>query len=506
MMSSAVSISTSAHDRVQSELQVATVPLEVPAVYLSIELVFDLLSFGLAWYATFAGRILLNKFMERQLSWDRLATLTLPLTLVMALWVLVSLWMHGVRIPKELMVQMRLMTAVRRSFETALTVTSLIIVVTFFWTALGVELSRSFVLLLVPLTMSVVLATSYLRHRTIINVLYRWPGIRRVAIVGPPMAAMSLLAKVQQAQGVHVVGIVAPEHEDADQYPELLTVLGKTQQLAEIINKAQLHRIIMANAGIPEDEVDRCGYISKRMGVTVSHIVGRASGGAEVQFSTQYGMQLINVRPVAFTRAQERIKRTCDIIGAAMALTAFAPISLVCAMLIRLTSAGPIIYRSARVGRGGRHFMFLKFRSMYTQSQQRAKVASLNEKSGHIFKIRNDPRITPVGRFMRRYSIDELPQLINVLKGDMSLLGPRPLPAEDLDADGMSRKFSEWAEQRSRVLPGITGLWQVRGRSELAFTEMMKLDIDYIRDWSLLLDLKILLQTPLVVLTGRGAY
>ena len=158
------------------------------------------------------------------------------------------------------------------------------------------------------------------------------------------------------------------------------------------------------------------------------------------------------------------------------------------------------------MGRGGRHFSFHKFRTMYYDPHGRRKVAAANEHNGHIFKIRRDPRITPVGRIMRRFSIDELPQLINVILGEMSLLGPRPLPAEDLDPDGMSRQHPTWAELRALVKPGLTGLWQVRGRSDLPFEEMIQLDLEYIQNWSLMLDLKILLATPLVVLTGRGAY
>jgi lipopolysaccharide/colanic/teichoic acid biosynthesis glycosyltransferase len=149
--------------------------------------------------------------------------------------------------------------------------------------------------------------------------------------------------------------------------------------------------------------------------------------------------------------------------------------------------------------------MFLKFRSMRVNSA-RADVAARNEKSGHLFKIRDDPRVTPLGRFIRRYSLDELPQLINVLMGDMSLVGPRPLPIEDLGPDGMSRTFAIWSEHRASVPPGITGLWQIRGRSELPFADLVRHDLEYIHNWSLKLDIAILLQTPFQVFFGRGAY
>jgi lipopolysaccharide/colanic/teichoic acid biosynthesis glycosyltransferase len=157
------------------------------------------------------------------------------------------------------------------------------------------------------------------------------------------------------------------------------------------------------------------------------------------------------------------------------------------------------------VGKGGKYFTFLKFRSMYTD-RNRASVATLNERDGHIFKIRKDPRVTPVGRILRRLSFDELPQLFNVLRGDMSLVGPRPLPAEDLGPDGMSQRFIIWSKQRSQTPPGITGLWQIRGRSNLPFDAMLLYDQEYVRNWSLMLDLIILLKTPLFVLLGDGAY
>jgi lipopolysaccharide/colanic/teichoic acid biosynthesis glycosyltransferase len=150
--------------------------------------------------------------------------------------------------------------------------------------------------------------------------------------------------------------------------------------------------------------------------------------------------------------------------------------------------------------------MFWKFRSMYVEGPRREDLRRRNEREGHLFKMRNDPRVTPLGRIMRRFSLDELPQLFNVLTGEMSLVGPRPLPAEDMDPDGLSREHAAWAEQRVQVRPGITGIWQIRGRSDLSFEQMVEFDLDYIRSWSLGLDIRILLETPLAVFSGRGAY
>jgi lipopolysaccharide/colanic/teichoic acid biosynthesis glycosyltransferase len=208
---------------------------------------------------------------------------------------------------------------------------------------------------------------------------------------------------------------------------------------------------------------------------------------------------------VTITRKQELAKRMLDLMVGFVTLVLLAPVMLLIAMAVKLTSEGPVYFVAPRVGRGGRYFNFYKFRSMYT-GNKREEVAGGNEKAGHLFKIKYDPRITPVGRFIRRYSLDELPQLFNVIAGDMSLVGPRPLPAEDLAGDGTSADFKQWADQRARVLPGITGLWQVKGRSDLDFEDMVRLDVEYVRNWSIWLDVKILLMTPAAVLSGRGAY
>jgi exopolysaccharide biosynthesis polyprenyl glycosylphosphotransferase len=225
-----------------------------------------------------------------------------------------------------------------------------------------------------------------------------------------------------------------------------------------------------------------------------------------VRYQNEYGLHLIDLEAPPTTQWQHLLKRFIDAALSLALITMFAPLLLSIAILIRLTSEGPILYRSRRVGRGGRHFTFWKFRTMYVRGPGRRELAHANEHSGHLFKMRRDPRVTPVGRVLRRLSLDELPQLFNVLAGDMSLVGPRPLPAEDLDPDGMSREFANWARERSHVRPGITGLWQVRGRSEVPFDQMVELDLHYVRNWSLRFDLSILLRTPIAVLSGKGAY
>jgi lipopolysaccharide/colanic/teichoic acid biosynthesis glycosyltransferase len=241
------------------------------------------------------------------------------------------------------------------------------------------------------------------------------------------------------------------------------------------------------------------------MGMSMNFAFDLATGPARMNLSTFYGFPVLQIVPISVSKTQELLKRVFDLLLASIAVVITAPLMLIIAAAIKLDSEGPVFYRAPRVGKGGRHFICFKFRSMYTVSD-RVQVTTSNEKDGHIFKIKNDPRVTRVGHWLRRHSLDELPQIFNVLLNEMSIVGPRPLPAVDLDPDGMSRTFAEWAEGRACVHPGITGLWQIRGRSELPFEEMVRLDLEYTQNWSLLLDIRIILDTPAIVLRGTGAY
>ena len=195
-------------------------------------------------------------------------------------------------------------------------------------------------------------------------------------------------------------------------------------------------------------------------------------------------------------------KQMIDFAGAAALLVLLSPVLLGCALLVKITSPGPILFRQKRSGINGRPFTMYKFRSMATNAEQRKhELAAMNEMSGPVFKVANDPRITPVGGFLRRFSLDELPQLFNVLKGAMSLVGPRPLPVDE------TRRFEDLAHRRRlSVKPGLTCLWQISGRNEVnEFSDWVRLDLEYIDNWSLWLDIKILFRTIPVVFIGTGA-
>jgi lipopolysaccharide/colanic/teichoic acid biosynthesis glycosyltransferase len=207
------------------------------------------------------------------------------------------------------------------------------------------------------------------------------------------------------------------------------------------------------------------------------------------------------LRPPVFDGFDYVAKRTFDFVGAVILLLLLSPLLLVISIAVFVSSRGPVLYRSIRPGMGGEPFACFKFRTMRSDADQsQADLESLNEASGPLFKIRHDPRMTQVGRLLRRYSLDELPQLLNVLAGQMSLVGPRPLPQRDFD------QLEQWHKKRYLVLPGITGLWQVSGRSELDFDDLVRLDFLYLERWSVGLDLAILLKTVPAVLTRRGAF
>ena len=222
--------------------------------------------------------------------------------------------------------------------------------------------------------------------------------------------------------------------------------------------------------------------------------------GPRVHIRPVEGLPLLHVEEPTLSGVAWLAKNLLDRFAAAVGLLLLVPVFAIVAVAIRLSDPGPVFFRQPRVGREGKTFRVWKFRTMYVDAEERlAALVDHNESDGLLFKIRNDPRVFPVGRFLRGTSLDELPQLINVLRGEMSLVGPRPLPADDGDFLGDVRR-------RLLVRPGITGLWQVSGRSDLSWDDAVRLDLYYVDNWSLAFDLSILWRTVGVVLAGKGAY
>ena len=238
----------------------------------------------------------------------------------------------------------------------------------------------------------------------------------------------------------------------------------------------------------------------RRVGVKVVPSTVTLAGGI-YHFTEEVGLPLLEVRYPQLDNTQRALKRVLDVAISLLAVVVLSPLFLVVALAIRLDSSGPILFSQKRVGADGKVFTFYKFRSMYEGAERRQEeLESLNEAEGPVFKIKNDPRVTLVGRFLRRWSLDELPQLVNVCKGEMSLVGPRPLPVRDF------QRMEEVYKRRLGAVPGMTGYWQISGRSNLSFEEMVKLDLYYIENWSLSFDVRIISKTLRVVLSHKGAY
>ena len=281
-----------------------------------------------------------------------------------------------------------------------------------------------------------------------------------------------------------------------------LRSLGRIEDVGEVLDVYRVQEVIIADPDFPEeravDLVDKCHQrgVTVRVAPSTMEILLQR---AELVPGTS--VPLFELRPPVFDGFDYFVKRTFDVLVSLFLLVLLSPLLLLSAALVRVTSRGPIIYRSWRPGIGGEPFACLKFRTMYPDADERqSEIEALNEASGALFKIRRDPRLTPVGRLLRRYSIDELPQLINVLRGQMSLVGPRPLPERDF------ARLEDWHKKRYLVLPGMTGLWQISGRSELDFDDLVRLDFLYLERWSVGLDLAILLKTIPAVFSRRGAF
>lgn len=335
----------------------------------------------------------------------------------------------------------------------------------------------------------------------------------------PPTAANALIVGVAEDAAAmatrldrdarHVCRVAGFVRTGLEQEPAVdgARVLGDVADVGALVNRYDIHTVILATRALPREDALRLAVQADRMGLRV--LQAPYSWGVvspRMQFARVGGLDLIDLAGVRYTSVAELVKRAFDIAAVVAGGTVVLPVCFAVAAAIKLGDGGPVMYTSKRVGRGGRTFDFLKFRSMVVNADKlKDQLREQNESDGRLFKIRNDPRITPIGRFIRKYSVDELPQLLNVLRGDMNLVGPRPLPVEDLAGVERDAEMRYWFEQRHRVNPGITGLWQVSGRSDVGFAEMVRHDIRYIQDWSLWLDLQILVKTVPAVLRGRGA-
>ncbi len=363
-------------------------------------------------------------------------------------------------------------------------------------------LARGYVVVALPLATFVAIGARFVVRKHLHKQRTKGQCLRRVIVVGHELAVVGLSHQLSRElyHGLEVVGCCLPsDHDGAVGMP----IYGTFDDVADAVEAARADTVIVLSC----PELD--GHMLRRLGwrleredidlIVANSLIDVA--GARTTVRPVDGLPMLHVEHARLSGAARVVKAIFDRFCAALGLIVVSPLLLVIAVAIKRDSSGPILFRQIRVGRGGRQFVIFKFRTMHSDAEQRREsLRHLNEQDGVLFKMRDDPRVTRVGRILRRLSLDELPQLLNVLRGDMSLVGPRPpLPAEVAVYPADMRR-------RLAVRPGITGLWQVSGRSDLSWAEAIRLDLRYVENWSFSLDCVILLRTLSAVCRSSGAY
>ncbi len=340
-----------------------------------------------------------------------------------------------------------------------------------------------------------------------------WTQRSNILLVGRPRDLVEVARRIRQlpAWRVNVLGILAPSilareggleplRAEAAELPGAIPLLGTVDDLLDVLHRESVDFVALSPGREHFDEIEKTIHICETEGVEtwmVAAFFRTSIARAHVDEFLDLPMLVFSSTPALSWALM--LKRAVDFVGSLALILLFSPVMLAIAAAIRLTSPGPIFFKQQRCTLHGRTFWMHKFRTMVSEAENlRAELEAQNEMKGPVFKMRNDPRITRVGRILRRYSLDELPQLFNVLAGHMSLVGPRPpIPAE-------VAKYENWQRRRLSMRSGITCLWQVSGRNQLPFEDWMRLDLEYIDHWSIGLDFRILAQTPLAIVRGTG--
>ena len=323
----------------------------------------------------------------------------------------------------------------------------------------------------------------------------------RTLIVGTNREATHLEGVMRRtSMGYEPIGFVSTAQRDLSQNGH--SVVVSIGDLREIIRETGAECVFVAASDLEVDEMGHVAKVVRLEGVEV-RVTATLPEVLSSRLSVQPigGFMALSLRPARLTGPQAIAKRGFDLALASVGVLATLPLWIVIAAMVKFTSPGPVFFRQRRVGHRGRPFTILKFRTMRVGADEMLQeLRALNEADGPLFKLRDDPRVTRVGRWLRRWSLDELPQILNVIRGDMSLVGPRPPLPEEV------REYEEWQFDRLEVPPGITGLWQISGRSDLSFEEYVRLDLFYIENWSLAYDFFIVAKTIPTLLSTRGAY
>jgi exopolysaccharide biosynthesis polyprenyl glycosylphosphotransferase len=379
-------------------------------------------------------------------------------------------------------------------------------VVAFVSYAAKLEVARAYVVVALPVAALLSLLGHYAIRKHLHHQRKRGHGVQRVVAVGGEHAVVDLITRLHQERhcGMRVVGACLASGEGTHLAEVDVPMLGGLDDIRKALQESDADTVaVVAGAEVGPDRLRRLAWELETTDTDLVVTPGLIEvAGPRLHIRPVTGLPLVHVEKPEFAGPRRLLKGILDRAVAAIALMLLAPLLLVLAVSIRLTSPGPVIFRQVRVGRNGKSFTMLKFRTMCQDAEERqAELLAYNERSeGLLFKIKDDPRITRVGRVLRKYSLDELPQLVNVLTGSMALVGPRPpLPHE-------VAMYGDDVRRRLLVKPGVTGLWQISGRSDLTWDESVRLDLRYVENWSFVLDLMILWKTGTAILRSRGAY
>jgi exopolysaccharide biosynthesis polyprenyl glycosylphosphotransferase len=374
------------------------------------------------------------------------------------------------------------------------------------------DIARGFVVLALPLALVIDLVARHRARKYLHRQRSRGRAMTSMLLVGDGRSVADFAAVLRRDRyaGMNVAGACVPAElaDDAETCRQLadadVPLLGGLDSIVSAVRASRADTVAVVSTSTVGR--DRLRWISWQLEGTDTDLVVSPGltevAGRRLHIQPVAGLPLLHVEEPEFTGFRRVVKNAFDGTVATAALLILLPIALSVSVAVRISSRGPVFFRQQRIGRYGEPFTMVKFRSMYVDAEARqAELDAQNVNSdGLLFKVRNDPRVTPVGRFIRKYSLDELPQLFNVLSGRMSLVGPRPpLPAE-------VAKYGDDVRRRLLVKPGITGLWQISGRSDLSWQETVQLDLRYVENWTLGYDLMILWKTPSAVARGSGAY
>jgi exopolysaccharide biosynthesis polyprenyl glycosylphosphotransferase len=369
----------------------------------------------------------------------------------------------------------------------------------------GALIGRTFVALVIPTGAVLMVLARFALRRSMHRHRRHGQWCSTILAVGTSESVQHLaeLAQRNPDAGLVVVAACVEDTAEGEEVAAGVPVVGGVSSAAELADKYDVDVVAVAGSGLGPRRIRELGWALEGTRRDLVMAPGLTEvAGPRVHVSPVHGLPLMWVDQPQFTGASRMVKRAVDVLVSGTALLLSSPLLLLIAAAVKLTSRGPVIYRSTRYGQGGETFTVYKFRSMYRDADQRRdELLELNEHgNGVLFKIRQDPRVTPVGRLLRKWSLDELPQLANILTGSMSLVGPRPPLPDEVE------RYASDDHRRLLVKPGLTGLWQVSGRSDLTWEESVRLDLYYVENWSLAFDFAIIARTVWAVLQRRGAY